>query len=248
MSKTIEELAKDYAQKVTPYDSDGFWYKSEFKDNKDNFRDVAEYLYSLPLASRLTDAEKYMIGKEYADTFPNDPDQSLAAIRSMHTLERIFGKDFFAKNFFNKENDGEAVSVNTLHVGCHLNYHGKRVMLYDMEARVKAPGYMFMIYYDNCYTSVPMEEVEPIPITPKLLGELGFDFIKRTSLWLKTKTLTSGAQSLISSCIELKYMSISEHYKLTFREKYRYANIITCRYLHEAEAFLALNGVELIKE
>lgn len=94
----IDKLSKDYAQTVTLHDSDTDWYKRDFRENEGNFKDVADYLFSLPLSDRLTAEEKAMLRKEYADTCPNDPDQSIASIRVMHTLERLFGKDFFKED------------------------------------------------------------------------------------------------------------------------------------------------------
>lgn len=98
MSK-IDTLSIDYAQKVTCHDVDADWYRCVFHENVVNFKDAADYLFALPLSYRLTDAEKDMIRKEYADTYSNDPDQSLASIRVMHTLEHIFGKAFFKENY-----------------------------------------------------------------------------------------------------------------------------------------------------
>lgn len=49
----------------------------------------------LPLAQRLTAEEKERVRKEYANTYPLDPDCGVANILIQGVLERIFGKDFF---------------------------------------------------------------------------------------------------------------------------------------------------------
>lgn len=110
MTKTIEEAASEAVRK------EYLCEKCAWKDDcdfcggentafdccecpadsyEDGFKAGAAYLMSLPLASRLTPEEKERVRKMYADTCPNDPDQSIASIRVMQTLERIFGSDFF---------------------------------------------------------------------------------------------------------------------------------------------------------
>lgn len=55
----------------------------------------AEELLKLPLAERLTAAERETIRQIYADTYPDDIDRSLASIRVGDTLETLFGKGLF---------------------------------------------------------------------------------------------------------------------------------------------------------
>lgn len=62
--------------------------------------DFSRYMYrdknmQLPLAQRLTAEEKERVRKEYANTYPLDPDCGVANILIQGVLERIFGKDFF---------------------------------------------------------------------------------------------------------------------------------------------------------
>lgn len=94
----IDKLSKDYAQAVTLHDSDTDWYRRDFRENEGNFKDAADYLFALPLSYRLTDAEKDMIRKEYADTYPNDVDNGITNMSKAHMLERIFGKEFFKED------------------------------------------------------------------------------------------------------------------------------------------------------
>lgn len=68
-------------------------------DDKDGWTDCfvsgAEAFMQLPLAQRLTAEEKERVRKEYANTYPLDPDCGVANILIQGVLERIFGKDFF---------------------------------------------------------------------------------------------------------------------------------------------------------
>lgn len=110
MSKTNDEAAKYAVRK------DFLCEKCAWKDNcdfcggenaafdccecpadsyEDGFKACANYVYGLPLASRLTAKEKERVRKEYADTYPNDIDCGVANILIQGVLERIFGKDFF---------------------------------------------------------------------------------------------------------------------------------------------------------
>ncbi len=100
MTKTIEELAKQYAEDMCPIgDYCGGVYDEQRNCDLpiyiDDAKSVLEWLFNKPLAQRLTAEEKERVREEYADTCPKDPDQSIASIRVMQTLERIFGADFF---------------------------------------------------------------------------------------------------------------------------------------------------------
>ena len=53
---------------------------------EDGFKGGANYVYGLPLASRLTADEKERVRKEYAKTSPNALDQCIASLRVMRTL------------------------------------------------------------------------------------------------------------------------------------------------------------------
>lgn len=84
----VEKVAKDYAYDM----GDSDWERMRLQDA---FIDGINHIMQLPLCDRMTAEEKERVRKEYAETYPNDPDQSVASIRVMQTLERIFGKDFF---------------------------------------------------------------------------------------------------------------------------------------------------------
>lgn len=90
MNKTIEEAIKvgwNICDKAADMGSFDFY--------NTGFLNGVAHLRSLPLASRLTAEEKEMVRKEYANTYPLDPDCGVANILIQGVLERIFGKDFF---------------------------------------------------------------------------------------------------------------------------------------------------------
>lgn len=100
MTKTIEELAKQYAKYQT--DEQGYGSMEEWKQDLaiyyDDAKEVLSWLFAKPLAQRLTTEETEIIRKEYANTYPLDPDCSVANILIQGVLERIFGSDFFKED------------------------------------------------------------------------------------------------------------------------------------------------------
>lgn len=90
MTKTIEEAVRDYAANAN-VTSENFCPE----DITDAFENGAWYVKNLPLRDRLTAEEKERVRKEYANTYPLDPDCGVANILIQGVLERIFGKDFF---------------------------------------------------------------------------------------------------------------------------------------------------------
>lgn len=88
MTKTIEEAAKDYAYDM----GDSDWERMRLQDA---FIDGINHIMQLPLCDRLTAEEKERVRKEYANTYPLDPDCGVANILIQGVLERIFGADFF---------------------------------------------------------------------------------------------------------------------------------------------------------
>jgi len=100
MNKTIEELAKQYAKYQT--DEQGYGSMEEWKQDVaiyyDDAKEVLSWLFAKPLCDRLTAEEKERVRKEYANTYPNDPDCGIANILIQGVLERIFGKEFFEED------------------------------------------------------------------------------------------------------------------------------------------------------
>ena len=88
MTKTIEELAREYVNDVYSGDTD-------FIDEAEN---VQTWLFAKPLYNRLTAEEKERVRKEYSNTYPLDPDCGIANILIQGVLERIFGKEFFKED------------------------------------------------------------------------------------------------------------------------------------------------------
>lgn len=100
MSKTIEELAKQYAEDMCPIgDYCGGVYDEQRNSDLpiyiDDAKSVLRWLFDKPLIDRMTAEEKERMRKEYANTYPLDPDCGVANILIQGVLERIFGKDFF---------------------------------------------------------------------------------------------------------------------------------------------------------
>ena len=99
MNKTIEELAKQYAEYMCPVgDYCGGVYdeqrNSDIPIYTDDAKSVLEWLFNKPLAQRLTADEKERVRKLHGASivanrmFGKDD-------RAFDALERIFGDDFF---------------------------------------------------------------------------------------------------------------------------------------------------------
>lgn len=103
MDKTIEELAKQYAEDMCSAED----YNGGISDKERNFdmsvciddaKSVLGWIFDKPIASRMTEAEKAMVRKEYADTYPNDVDRGIVNISKACLLVRIFGEEFFKED------------------------------------------------------------------------------------------------------------------------------------------------------
>jgi len=132
-----------------------------------------------------------------------------------------------------------AVDIKTLRIGSHVEYKGKRVRV----ALVREDGCICEYKGNGQDVIVGLGiEKKPIPITPALLEELGFvgNASKQNAVYGWEKR---------DEDIYIAFDRITE-------QRWRvimYDNVVNngntlCRYLHEAEAFLSLHGVELIKE
>lgn len=108
MTKTIEELAKQYAEDMCPVgDYCGGVYDEQRNSDlpicTDDAKDVLSWLFAKPLSSRLTAEEKERVRKIYTeceliemDDNPNLPaDRITEAAAKIQVLESIFGTDFF---------------------------------------------------------------------------------------------------------------------------------------------------------
>lgn len=132
------------------------------------------------------------------------------------------------------------IDIKTLRVGSHINLCDKRQRIMAIDAQ---NGLIGVDAYKTDENGVKhplgykVEDIEPISITPEILKELGFeedktDIAKRVG----------GYYIYFHQINNLRWRVSLEEENCT-----NYGNCIV-RYLHEAEAFLALHGVELIKE
>lgn len=119
------------------------------------------------------------------------------------------------------------IDIKTLTIGSHVLVDGKRERVRGLD---EDNG--LIIRFPAEY--VMANEVEPISLTPELLTELGFHkrfYCEDFSQWENYDGVS---------------FFISEEWNAVYFANRGFAKPI--KYLHEAEAFLALHGVELIKE
>lgn len=117
MTKTIEEAAKEYSADAN-VTSENFCAE----DITDAFENGANYIMSLPLASRLTAEEKERVRKEYGELLcyasihkrklANSTDAGHTRFNSQNyqfyvaqikLLERIFGSDFLRRGMYGND-------------------------------------------------------------------------------------------------------------------------------------------------
>lgn len=141
------------------------------------------------------------------------------------------------------------IDIKSLRIGSHILVNGKRVCVCGIRRTPNLNNALTIVQYTTkdivVFGEVPAgsNKVGPIPITPELLEELGFeDCAKRrwhTEDWEKRWG-------------ECQYLSFTKLYRGEWRVHYfdgaKDRGQTVVRYLHEAEAFLALHKVELIKE
>lgn len=126
------------------------------------------------------------------------------------------------------------VDVKTLRIGSHILVHGKRERLRGLD---EDNGLIirFPVEYVNA------NEVEPIPITPALCEELRFI----NTSWSGRRIVYTSGNEDDDPWIEFK--NLKDRWDL-FVSNNNLDGRTPVRYLHEAEAFLVLHGVELINE
>lgn len=134
------------------------------------------------------------------------------------------------------------IDIKTLHIGSHVCVGGKRVRICGITKRKVG-------YHENgkpCehLRYARINEVEPIPIATGFLEKICNNDNGTYIFWYGCDQIYNSS----SYRLDFKRIGKSEYFSLEFRKKYGYICTITCHYLHEAEAFLALHGVELIKE
>lgn len=99
MTKTIEEAANKYADNAYYPAPDYGWYESDDEQMKevlaDTFKTGADYLMSLPLASRLTAEEKERVRTYHKLARDGYWECNCADKAVVKVLESIFDFDFF---------------------------------------------------------------------------------------------------------------------------------------------------------
>lgn len=131
-----------------------------------------------------------------------------------------------------------AIDIKQLHIGSHVIVNGERVRVCGITRR--KIGYHATGKPGEHLRYARLNEVEPIPITPDLLEELGFEITSCT----RRITYTKGSEY---EDLWIEFKNIEDRWDV-FVRKDNLDSITVCRHLHEAEAFLRLHGVELIKD
>lgn len=134
------------------------------------------------------------------------------------------------------------IDPKELYIGSHVMVDGVRAKVTDIESNYDWSGdtlirFCAMIYGEKrtCGAFYQKDGVEPIPITPELLTELGFECIAKysESWWQRGNKRIKMRGNYVD--VEI-YQGF---YDATWQ----------CKYLHELEAFVYLTTkTELIKE
>lgn len=147
-----------------------------------------------------------------------------------------------------------AVDVKTLRIGSHILVDGRRERVRGLD---EDNGLIvrFPAEYANA------NDVEPISITPELLKELGFEERRREYLYGEPDVWYIDSESaqiekgnnLVVPTIRVFSLGKAGYadwweIKVVTGDKPMRSDNCTVRYLHEAELFLGLHNVELIKE
>lgn len=141
------------------------------------------------------------------------------------------------------------VDIKSLRIGSHVLVGGVRAQVdgMDMPRPHWTPKYPIVrckAVVDGetryCGGNPLSDEIRPIPITPDLLKELGFVNTSST----RRITYTKGSE-YEDSWIEFK--NLKDRWEI-FVSKDNWDGRTVIRYLHEAETFLGLHNIELIKE
>lgn len=128
------------------------------------------------------------------------------------------------------------IDIKTLRIGSHILVNGKRERVRGLD---EDNG--LIVRFPAEYVNA--NEVEPMPITFALLKKLGFENCSKKHWHTEDWEKRWG---------ECQYLSFTKLYRGEWRVHYfdgaKDRGQTVVRYLHEAEAFLVLHGVKLIKE
>lgn len=133
-----------------------------------------------------------------------------------------------------------AVDIKMLRIGSHVLVNGKRERVGGIRP-VRSPFNVFQVIIQHeaksfsslGYVPSTSNTIEPIPITPELLKELGFN---------KGMSSAIGFDSWYCDMMRIDNNVMQAHPWWSY-------NQVKLRYLHELESlYYMLHGVELIKE
>lgn len=131
-----------------------------------------------------------------------------------------------------------SVDIKTLRIGCHVQHHGKRKIVHCI-------GGDMVCLLPSIVSSVAhvakTNEIEPIPITHELLRELGFEDCSKKQWHTEDYEKRWKGQYL-------SFTELHSGWLVYYFDGTKAKGKTVVRHLHEAEAFLALHGVELIKD
>jgi len=123
-----------------------------------------------------------------------------------------------------------AIDIKTLRIGSHVQHHGKRKMVLSMGGDTV---YLLPSIVSSVAHVAKTDEIHPIPITPGLLKELGFN---------KGMSSAVGFDSWYCDMMRIDNNVMQAH-------PWWFYNQVKLKYLHELESlYYMIYGVELIKE
>lgn len=140
------------------------------------------------------------------------------------------------------------IDIKTLRIGSHILVNGKRVCVCGIRRTPNLNNALTIVQYTTkdivVFGEVPAgsNKVEPIPITPELLEELGFEWRKDLSCWRKKvgKDYWIFANSMNE--VGWQFLLFPPY------EKIRKRATLYADNLHEIEGQLTYYSVELIPE
>lgn len=135
------------------------------------------------------------------------------------------------------------VEVRQLRIGSHVEYEGKRVCVDEIRTqRPEGSPIRLLVSYNGLFYGNPsIEDIEPIAITPELLAELGFED-KSLAKWYSPSWVKEDDDCFVA----FEKKPGKEAWKVFCVKDNVGSGFCVCRYLHQAESFLALHNVELI--
>lgn len=140
------------------------------------------------------------------------------------------------------------IDIRQLTIGSHVSVDSKRVRVFGIGGNTIA--YLQSIVSSIC-KGAETEDAEPIAVTPELLEELGFEkYITKynTTTYQKKSTVDGYEIHFQKYNIGLREGWGVYLFKIIEDSSIRHFGHTHIRHLHEAEAFLALHGVELIPD